>query len=427
MCAYKKLLLTALSLFACSNTYAGGPLAVDGNTPVHYSPATVTLNFDIGMLGSRTNAQADSLVLQGLALWNNVATSSIILTQGNDLPVDVDGSNYATYIPDKAQDNPAVNNDNLNPVVYDSDGSIIDDLFGAGQSDYIAGLAASSYIPGTGLYKEGFMVLNGKMTLPPISESDSDIVNEVAHEMGHFIGLDHSQLNIDNTETYSGTNPTACTTTTQDKYPLMYPILCRLENTLHVDDVAAVSTLYPSSDINSHFGQINGIFVDTSGQPILGANIWVKNTLTGDAYSVVSDYLLQNTGYFSIYLPPGDYTLHADAINPIFYGASSVGPYAYTQTDPSFTSPNPITAVNYEGSTPGATQTISITPNEAVHVKFVVDGSGATSPGTIINSVATINSFAPPSSWGSSGALSPEVLLLLAAGVFYLRREQAQS
>jgi hypothetical protein len=333
--------------------------------------------------------------------------------------VDVDGTNYTTYIPGSPT-SPA-NSDNLNPVVYDSDGTIIDDLFGSGQSSSIAGFAASSYISGTGLYKEGFIVLNGKMSL-----SDSDVINTIAHEMGHFIGLDHSQLDIDNTETYSGTNPTACTTTTQDKYPLMYPILCRLDNTLHVDDIAAISALYPSSDINSHFGQINGIFVDTSGQPILGANIWVQNTSTGDAYSVVSDYLLQNTGYFSIYLPPGDYTLHADAINPIFYGASSVGPYSYTQTDPSFTSPNPITAVNYEGSTPGATQTISITPNEAVHVKFVVDGSGATSPGTIINSSTTINSFAPPS-WGSSGALSPEVLLLLAAGVFYLRRKQTQS
>jgi len=404
--------MPALILFASINAYAGGPLAVDGNTPVHYSPATVKLNFDIGTLGSRTNSQADALVLQAFALWNNVTTSSIALTKGNDMPVDVDGSNYSTYIPDKLQDNPAVNSDSLNPVVYDNDGSIIDDLFGIGQSNYIAGFAASTYIAGTGKYKEGFMVLNGKMSL-----SDSDIVNTIAHEMGHFIGLDHSQLDIDNTETYPAT---ACTTKSQDQYPLMYPVLCRLGNTLHTDDIAAVSALYPSTDINSQFGQINGIFVDTNGQPVRGANIWVKNTLTGDTYSIVSDYLLQNTGYFSIYLPPGDYTLHADAINPAFTAESSVGPYTEAPTDYSFQPPNPITAVDYQGNTPGAVQTISITANEGIHVKFVVDGSGETTPGTIINSVA------PPSS-SSSGTLSFQVLLLIAAGMFYLRRKQILS
>lgn len=410
--SFKKLLLPALAALFCYNAYAGGPLNVDGNTPVHYSPATVTLNFDIGTLGTRTNSQADALVLQAFALWNTVATSSIALTQGNDLPVDVDGSNYATYIPDALQDNPAVNSDNLNPVVYDNDGTIIDDLFGSGQSNYIAGFAASTYIAGTGKYKEGFMVLNGKMSL-----SDSDIVNTVAHEMGHFIGLDHSQIDIDNSETYPGT---ACTTKAPDLYPLMYPVLCRLQNTLHADDISAVSALYPSTDINSQFGQINGIFVDTNGQPIRGANIWVQNTSTGDAYSIVSDYLLQKTGFFSIYLPPGDYTLHADAINPAFTAESSVGPYTEAPTDYSFQPPNPITAVNYEGNTPGVTQTITITANEAVHVKFVVDGSGATSPGTIINPVA-------PRSSSSSGSLSLQVLLLIATGMFYLRRKQTQS
>ncbi len=417
MSAFRKLLFSALTLAVCFNAYAGGPLAVDGHTPVHYSPATVTLNFDIGTLGSHTNSQADDLVRQAFALWNNVATSSVILTQGNDLPVDVDGSNYATYIPDKPQDNPAVNSDNLNPVVYDDDGSIIDDLFGSGQSNYIAGFAASTYIAGTGLYKEGFIVINGKTTLTgsSISLSDSDIIKTIAHELGHFIGLDHSQLDIDNTETTTGT---ACSTTTLDKYPLMYPVLCRNSSTLHVDDIAAISALYPSSDINSQFGQINGIFVNTNGQPVRGANIWVTNTLTSDAYSVVSDYLLQNTGYFSIYLPPGDYTLHADAINPAFTAESSVGPYTEPPTDYSFQSPNPIAAVNYEGNTPGVTQIISITANEGVHVKFVIDGSGETTPGTIINSVA------PRSSSSSSGAFSPEVLLLLAAGGFYLRRRQ---
>jgi hypothetical protein len=402
-----------ITLFSCHYSYAGGPLAIEGssgNTPVHYSPATVTLNYDIGTLGPRTNAQADALVQQAFDLWNNIPTATIELIHGADLSTDIDDTNYFDLIPDGSQNHPS-STDNLNPVVYDTDGQIVDDIFGVGTSDDIAGFAASVYYLGDDKFQEGYAVLNGKIAL-----TDNDIISLVTHEIGHFFGLDHSQLDINNSETSSGV-PSVCSTTTQDKYPVMYPFLCRLEISLHVDDVAAVSTLYPSADINANFGQINGAFVDTVSKPILGANLWVKNTVTGATYSIVSDYLRQNTGFFSIYLPAGSYTLHANSINPIFFGASSVGPYSVTSVDLSFQAPHPITPISFEGNSPGSDEIITVTAGAARQVNFVADGSGDVSAGTIF----TPPSAAPVSS-DSGGTISLPALILAGFSLVWLRR-----
>ncbi len=183
------------------NAYAGGPLAIEGssgNTPVHYSPSTVIINYDIGTLGTRSNSTADGLVLQAFNLWNNVSTATLQLSQGTDLSADIDDTNYFDLIPDGSQNHPS-SSDNLNPMIYDDDGQIVDDIFGIGASNDIAGFAASVYFVGDDKFQEGYAVLNGKLPL-----SDSDIISLVTHEIGHFFGLDHSQLNIDNTETDSG-------------------------------------------------------------------------------------------------------------------------------------------------------------------------------------------------------------------------------
>ena len=58
--------------------------------------------------------------------------------------------------------------------------------------------------------------------------------------------------------------------------------------------------------------------------PILGANIWAKELSTSKVYSVVSDFLLQGTGYFRLNLPPGSYMISAESIDSQFYGGSRI-------------------------------------------------------------------------------------------------------
>ena len=124
--------------------------------------------------------------------------------------------------------------DGLNPVIFDTDGSITDALFGAGAKSSILGFAGSAYYtsgPSAGKYAEGQAVINGYINI-----SDATLTEVLAHEIGHFFGLDHSQL--DNTQGLASSN-----------YVLMYPIAYRTLTTLHEDDIAAVTSLYPAANV----------------------------------------------------------------------------------------------------------------------------------------------------------------------------------
>jgi len=410
----KKILLTVLLALPLA-AFSGGPLVIqgsDGNTPVTYPNPNVAMNFDLGILGSRTNAEADDLVQQAFDLWNAVPTSTINLVQGVGLTLDIDVTNYQNLLPNGNLDDPSIN-DGLSPLIYDTDGQIIDDFFGVGQSDNIAGFAASIFFVDGSNFTEGYAVLNGKNS--PLT---SVLVNTIAHEIGHLIGMDHSQLDFDNTE---DPNTNGCTPP-QSAYPIMYPFLCRLDSSLHTDDIAAVSALYPAPNISTTFGQITGFFTDSTGDPVLGANLWVENTATGDTYSIVSDYLKQNTGFFSILLPAGTYTLHANSINLLFFESSSVGPYANSMAGTSFSSqittifPTPNLIIDFEGSTPGSAESLIVTTGKATDVSFVTDGSGSfTTDNSLFVSTPVV-----VGGGGGGGIVSPVFFLFLFAG-FWLR------
>ena len=400
-----------------SLVFAGGPLVLEGptgNTPVTYQNPNITLHVESGDLGTLlTNDEADILLQQAFDLWNTVNlntvnTSTVKLTfddTNTRIAVEIDSENFTDFIPKFSGDTSNCD-DGLNPIVYDSDGKIIDAFFGGCkpgelcQSDLIVGFAASSYNIGGSFFNEGYAVINGKNLGLSDAEFKLLITYIAAHEVGHLFGLDHSQTNINPQETNFGI-PGLCITETQDKYPLMYPFICRDEITLHADEVSAVSALYPTPDVNNNFGILQGNFVDKSGYAILGANIWAENTITGEAISIVSDYLKQGNGFYKLYLPPGNYTLHANSINTLFYEGSGVGPYTTSQYDTSFIAPHPIPEVAYQGATQGNPAVISITSNQTLNIVFSITGNDA----VLVNP--------PAESSGSSGISYITLLLLL--------------
>jgi len=380
---FKQTLLVFVLAYS-SLSFAGGPLVLGGptgTTPVTYQNPNITLNAESGDLGTLlNNADANTLVSQALALWNNVSTSDLNLifddtdTRTN---VDINFDNFDKFIPKSISDT-SNSDDGLNPIVYDSDGKIIDAFFGVNQSNNTIGFAASIIAFGSSYFDEGYAVINGKDIYPQLTQAQKETVIKllIAHEIGHFFGLDHTQVNINNQETDPGT-PQICGTRIQSDYPLMYPFVCRDEETLHQDDISAVSALYPGTNINDNFGTLQGRFVDAAGSAILGANIWAENTTTGEAISIVSDYLAQRTGFYKLYLPAGSYTLHANSINTLFNGGSGIGPYAEDINDLSFISPHPITEVTFQGDSAGSDEVISITNGQSQTVNFAIDGKTA--------------------------------------------------
>jgi len=346
-------------LLVAAFAHAGGPLAVCNNVAVKYPGAgTVTLNYDRGALGSRTKAQADALITAAISVWPSVATTTVRLERGADLPVDVTAANYMTYL------NSA---DGLSPVIYDADGSILDLMLGVGAKAHLLGLAGSTYSDTNNncQYTEGFAVISGYISVP-----DTTLQVLVAHEIGHLIGLGHTQLNANQNLSSSD-------------FPVMYPVIYRAGLSLHEDDVAAVSALYPGPSLNSAYGELSGTLTQASGTPILGANIWAREINTDKVYSVVSDYLMQGTGYFRLLLPAGTYDLHAEAIAKTLTGASRVGPYAGSLADSSFQPPlydangAAMAPVTLGGGTP-IKFVIAAGCNSASTV-FKIDGTGSLS------------------------------------------------
>lgn len=300
-----------------------------------------------------------------------------------ELPVDVDSTNYNTYLSKFSF------NDGINPVVFDTDGSIIRALFGVGSDNSILGFAGSAISTSgvnAGYYSEGQVVINGKLT---IYFNEGQYKGTAIHEIGHFIGLDHTQIHI----------PFANDgRTDNDQYiPTMYPTSSDDDTylgTLEADDIATVSALYPSSSFASETGRLGGKVLRFDGSPVRGANVVAikTNDSLKTQYSTVSDYRKLNSGeYLFEGMAPGSYWIKIERIYPLFTEGSSVGPYASNLNDWSFISPVLVEYYNgaNESSDPGKDIPQERTPVDVLANSIVnnIDVYANTEPATPILSL----------------------------------------
>jgi len=370
--------LAALVLASPLAALASGPLSLCSGsppTPLKYSGAgSVVLNYDTATptnaLGTRTKTEADTIVNNSIALWNNVTTATVTLSRGADLTdpithvgVDVTTANVNTFYSNFG--------DGLNPVIYDTDGSILDSLLGVGAKSSVLGFAGSAWNTSPCQYVEGRAVISGYIAI-----SDATLTNVFAHEIGHLIGMDHTQL--DSTQGLASSN-----------YPLMYPIAYRTLYSLHEDDAAGISYLYPDATVTTTYGELSGNLQTALGVPVLGANVYAQGA--GGVFSSVSDFREEGNGYFHFLLPPGTYTLRAEPIDTQFTGGSGVGPHSGDWNGASFQPPlysiggsepsqaNPL-APTITPSGPIATvthpQTITITAGCVGTATFKLNGTG---------------------------------------------------
>ncbi|NNF07017.1 MAG: hypothetical protein HKN21_09675, partial [Candidatus Eisenbacteria bacterium] len=344
-------LVLMLSVLGASAAFAGGPLLVFDpatQTPFAYGAPTVDFWTDTGPNGVLSNAQMDVLTANGVAAWSGVATSSFTGVVAGDntayphaaIPGDINSGNVGGII------NTYNNGDNDIHVIYDHDGLIVQNFFGAPPG--VLGIASPDFSDGTANLIEGWAVLNGA-TIDPGDVGGASWNGVVTHEFGHSINLAHSQTNGANGFFGDSTGPDGCNPlpwaggVTFNDFETMYPFIdpspgsvgIQMADINVLDDINSISNIYPGAGWPANFGSISGtIYLPDGVTELTGANVVARNVADPyeDAVSALS----------------GDYTQGA------------LGPDG---------------RYNFNGLTPGACY--------VVFVNGIVNGGFSTSPATV--------------------------------------------
>ncbi|WP_083748991.1 hypothetical protein [Pelomonas sp. KK5] len=383
----KMMLRGLLLLCAAPLVHAAGPLYLDGN-PVHPKPlrwdtsqGPVKVYTDVGDFSRRNDGttflsetQANAITAFALKQWSSVPTST--------WRAETDPAKFTRFtdVPSIGQDvhdaaTAALVYGHYNQggfyVIYDVDGSILQDYFGLPR-DQILGMAmpeiaedrdgdgyAETIVKATAIMN-GWMVVHetpppGQRALPPADTDGSRYASIFTHEFGHALNLSHSQVNGQlaflswpdyDRSLYPGVKgcvapvhhwldgPAA--TKIDPKYvETMFPyadpqnvargrsIGVEMSTVDRPDDIAAISNLYPTADYASRTGTIAGTLVLKDGRTgYSGINIIARNVADplGDAVSAISgdqtQGLLGPDGSFRINnLKPGaSYVLYLEEI-----------------------------------------------------------------------------------------------------------------
>ena len=295
---------------------AGGPLYVvpaNGTMKPARWEGTVKVYTDRGDLGAVDHATANKLVASALAEWSSVPTSSFRAQVAGELANDITGANAGQVI--------GASNGGGIQVIYDHDGSVISDFFGAGFG--VLGIATPEYLAAEGSTQivEGWMIIGGQ----PDWYNDSTgapISGVVTHELGHAINLAHTQTNgfyarnkpIPEWGLPPGPDqagPDQCGHVvadypTPDQVETMYPFIDPFPDSISynspqmatvnvADDIAALSSLYPAQGYRARTGTIKGRIVAKDGtSQLTGINVIARRTDDPfDAISRISGDLTQ--------------------------------------------------------------------------------------------------------------------------------------
>ena len=364
-----------------STEVRGGPLnsqtvGLDAN-----GVRQIFYHVDSGTLGTISESKARSLVDRIFKVYTDIPTADIdfinagpIVDPATGSPVDVNSSNVGKFLSSK---NPTFQN----PIIFDSDGSITG---GGGVLGFFQFLQVDG---DTDELKEATVVLNGRpLTSGGIDETS--FLGVFTHEFGHFAGpLDHAQINGNLAEFGVGAAEPAGFLPPQafDVYaPFMetlYPFIFNAPAgsqfapqfrssgyfiaTVDLDTQNALSNLYPSADYLSSRGSIEGRVLIRAGAieiPISGINVVARRidqapyppslsivafptppTIDGDGVpapppaqastdplatvsSAVTGLDFGAGAYRIQGLPPGQYLVGIQQINPSALSGSGIGP-----------------------------------------------------------------------------------------------------
>jgi len=318
------------------SVWGGNPIVTPAGVLLLWPTPEITYQIDKGPLGPYSETIARNLVIKAFEQWSEVEYCRLKCLYGGSLKTDITADNAASFLNQM--------DDGLNPILFDSDGSIIDLLRGKGASDDLLGLS-NPIATNTGTILKSQAVINGKKLTGWFGESNT-LFSTMLHEFGHFLGLGHSQLLQDFAFDGFPANNVFL--------PVMFPVEPNgriSPNQLSQDDKMTLANLYPTQEFFTERGGIKGTVTRPTLEAVQGANVVTVNVSEPlvYTYSVVSDLFIRQTGEFTFRgLPPGLYEVHIEPINPKFVDVSGVGPFTDRPDSPSFI--NPVKKEYYNGN-----------------------------------------------------------------------------
>ncbi|MBI1910296.1 MAG: hypothetical protein HYS22_09025 [Deltaproteobacteria bacterium] len=366
--------LFLLFLFSSPGAWGAGPILVDvDNTgqavvfkdgSVTYNPETSNGDAAAGKLGRLSNAEALALVDELFKDWKNITlngtnTVSLNFTAGTGLGnVDEKNvNNHFAYCPPTSlcpdENSPFIlgsARSGQNPILFDEDGKITDLIQGQGSSNDILGFAGPRVVQqvgGTLYITEAQAVLNGKWIDCPAGAAKNDpcrtpeeeidaFKGAIFHELGHFLGLDHVDVNDRSALKAAGGDMSEASA-----IATMYPLYIdgKEQLTPHYDDKVSASMLYPTVDFANAFCTIQGKVFESNGTTELqGVNVVARNiensleetiTFVSGAFykgSFTDCDAKQGDYYLKGIIPGKQYSLEIEKVNATFTGGSSVEP-----------------------------------------------------------------------------------------------------
>jgi hypothetical protein len=250
--------------------------------------------------GSRT--QHDVLATS-FSAWQAVSTATVTIGEGPQTPAAVkpgfDGINLVTT--------------NISTADYNSSALGLTLVYAFDQvgPGIVDGVGRPIEFPGQ--IAEADIMFNPDTafsTSTPTPSSAIDLQSVATHEIGHFLGLDHSTL------------------VSATMFPSIGPGFSYPRN-LSTDDMAAISTIYPSASFAVK-GKLSGTVRTTGGVPVYGAAVIAVNA----SGTPVAGSITDPSGNYTIAgLDSGPYTVYAQPlVSPFTIGNSGTLTRIYPNT-----------------------------------------------------------------------------------------------
>jgi hypothetical protein len=131
------------------------------------------------------------------------------------------------------------------------------------------------------------------------TDPQEDLQTVATHEIGHFLGLDHSAV----------------------VRAVMYPFAPPTLTTLSYDDVAAISSIYPKAAPDFPTGSITGTVKFTTGTGVFGAHVFADSTTADPVVfpnirkTPISALTKADGSYVIMGVPAGTYTVGAEPLD----------------------------------------------------------------------------------------------------------------